>query len=516
MSFTIPNAAAATVVDQAEVDSVDFDLLVAGFTKFGVFQGVVASPGTGLAVDVTAGLVSVGGREVTFSANSVTLSAADPSDPRFDLISVDVDGNLTATAGTVSNEPAFPSAPLDETVIAAVYVAAGATSLSPGHIVDKRIILPQGPPVFVGDYGLVGDGVADDGPAVRSAAAVADAGHRKLIFPSAPIRFGSVVTDADGHDVCLPINSARVWVEGQGRGSGRSGAVGSHASTELIIDVACDYGVKFRSASGTPDWRGGGITGLHIVDATGSRVDDALLAVMALNDFAIDHVSLSGARKDSGARAFQILHPTNGQPTQYGRVWNMDVWDCYNGIWLASNAGGTPVAPDWKFMACQIQAQADSGGPVDAGSIGVYVNSNAFHLLFSEVQNFDTGVVIDQANGRGKHIEIKSVHFEVESSAPANSYEAAVEIISHTSAVNSQILLADCENPSPGKYSSLTASGSVIKATGTPGNIDNTRLRSWRIRDSSSTPWITSGNASNFIAGTGFQLEIDNPASVTI
>lgn len=382
--------------------------------------------------------------------------------------------------------------------------------------------LYSGMPVYdlrKGEYGVVADGVTDDGPAIRAAITAAEAaGYGRLILPAGPIRIASTETDANGDTCGLAIQSSRIELVGQGRGSGRSGSVdGDKGVTTLVIDVACEHGVMMKSSNGNPDWRGGGIKELHIQDG-GNFVTNDILGIQGLLDFRIYDVSLAGARA-TNAKGLRVFPSNNGEPTQYGRSYNLDIWDCFHGAWFESNAGGNPVAPDWKMIFTQIQAQANAAGPVDAGSIGLYVNSNAFHYIYGEIQNFDTGVVIDQANGRGKHIEICATHFEMEASAPGNSYTAAIEIRSHTSPISSNILIADCECPSPGKYETTGSapSGAIIKVTGTPANVDGTRIRDWRIRDfGGANAWITPTNATSFIDGGGtFDCEIYAPTATT-
>ena len=63
MAFTIPNHADANSPFQAEPDSVDFDILAAGYSGSGVISGcAVTAQGTpNMTVAVAAGIVSVAG-----------------------------------------------------------------------------------------------------------------------------------------------------------------------------------------------------------------------------------------------------------------------------------------------------------------------------------------------------------------------------------------------------------------------------------------------------------------------
>jgi hypothetical protein len=64
MAFRIPNYGDAAYADQAEPDSVDFDILAAGHAIYGVKTGcAVSAQGTpDMTVAVAAGTVYVGGR----------------------------------------------------------------------------------------------------------------------------------------------------------------------------------------------------------------------------------------------------------------------------------------------------------------------------------------------------------------------------------------------------------------------------------------------------------------------
>src|SRR5215471_3568481 len=145
-AFTIPNAASAEDPTQAQVDSRDFgDMLVQGFQQTGVVSGcAVTAQGTpNMTVAVAAGTVMIGGVNATVAGGNVTITAADPTNARFDLICVDSGGTKSAVAGSPSANPIFPD-PAGKVVIAAVRVPAAASSINAAKIVDKRVIIVAG------------------------------------------------------------------------------------------------------------------------------------------------------------------------------------------------------------------------------------------------------------------------------------------------------------------------------------------------------------------------------------
>lgn len=123
----------------------------------GVFPSVGAmavSPGSGLAVTVAAGyccvpaLSALNGGYVfgAMTSQSLTLSAADPTNPRIDLVTALVtDTGTSASAcslgivtGTPSPSPSAPSITPPGIVLAAVQVGAGVASLTTANITDER------------------------------------------------------------------------------------------------------------------------------------------------------------------------------------------------------------------------------------------------------------------------------------------------------------------------------------------------------------------------------------------
>lgn len=187
MAYKIPNYSDATYSEQAEPDSVDFDILAAGHAIYGVKTGcAVSAQGTpDMTVAVAVGTVYIGGRPVAVTAGNVTITTADGSNPRIDLITVDTAGTKAAVAGTPSSNPVCPAIPASKTALAAVYVPSGVTAITSGMITDKRIFCRQLDRRFnVLDYGAVGDGTTDDTVAVAAAAAAAAVAFSCAYIPS--------------------------------------------------------------------------------------------------------------------------------------------------------------------------------------------------------------------------------------------------------------------------------------------------------------------------------------------
>ena len=162
MAFTIPNQSDAGTSSQAEVDAVDFGILVAAYNGTGVVTGgAVTAQGTpDMTVAVAAGTVLINGLHYTISAGNGTISTADSSNPRFDLITINTSGAIVVTAGTAASNPVFPAIPADDAVLAAVHVPAGDTAIATAQITDKRVIVKNASAAGTGDDVLMrlGDG----------------------------------------------------------------------------------------------------------------------------------------------------------------------------------------------------------------------------------------------------------------------------------------------------------------------------------------------------------------------
>lgn len=153
MGFTIYNDTGAGVnaaplsEPQARPDKVDIDILAAGFNGSNVLSGCAVTPhssGASLNIDVAAGTVYIGGTKTAVSAQAnKTIAAADATNPRRDLISVNSSGTVVVTTGTAAATPCLPAIPATSVVIAVVDVPAAATSITANNITDKRVIIPR-------------------------------------------------------------------------------------------------------------------------------------------------------------------------------------------------------------------------------------------------------------------------------------------------------------------------------------------------------------------------------------
>lgn len=145
MPFDIPDNDVATHADQSRWMSTDIDILVAGLAGVGVVSGcgVTAQGSPDMTVAIAAGtiLIASGGQVAVTSGNG-TITAADATNPRIDLVSASDTGTKTVTAGTANATPKPPDLPSGHVGLAMVYVPASDTTIATNQITDKRVVLP--------------------------------------------------------------------------------------------------------------------------------------------------------------------------------------------------------------------------------------------------------------------------------------------------------------------------------------------------------------------------------------
>lgn len=143
-----------TVKDQGEGDndiqSILFqeylEVLVEGVSgKNCVLSGLAVTGGADMTPAVAKGAVLSNGVLFAVAAADVTITAADGTNPRIDLIVVNSSGALAVRAGTPAAAPKPPARTANDVVIAAVYVPASDTAIATTQITDMRMLRENGP-----------------------------------------------------------------------------------------------------------------------------------------------------------------------------------------------------------------------------------------------------------------------------------------------------------------------------------------------------------------------------------
>ena len=169
MAYIIPNATDTTsgnkyaVLDQAEPDSIDFEIL--GNDKTGVISGCAVTPtiaGSNSAVSVAGGVVVLNNVVYTVTEDTFVTIPQPPNESlkaRFDLVVARLTGSVMVLTGLYGTEsvanPTHPKSssrlvstievpvlsyfnPATDVVLASVYRAQGIPAILASHIVDKR------------------------------------------------------------------------------------------------------------------------------------------------------------------------------------------------------------------------------------------------------------------------------------------------------------------------------------------------------------------------------------------
>lgn len=128
----------------ASFDEVDWQQMFSGLFHDGVIKGAlnqfaVTAPG-GMQVAVDTGRAVINGTFLSSSASTtLSIAAADPTNPRIDLVIASIDftgrtGAIQVLTGTPAPSPAPPNTTTGQLPLAQVAVAAGASGIISGNI----------------------------------------------------------------------------------------------------------------------------------------------------------------------------------------------------------------------------------------------------------------------------------------------------------------------------------------------------------------------------------------------
>ena len=144
--LTIPDKGEGDSNIQSVLYQEIIDVLLEGVNgKNCVLSGLAMTGGADMTPDVAKGAVLSNGVLYAVAASTVTISAADATNPRLDLVVVNSSGSLAVRTGTPSATPKPPARTANDVVIAQIYVAANDTSIGSGSIQDLRVMRENGP-----------------------------------------------------------------------------------------------------------------------------------------------------------------------------------------------------------------------------------------------------------------------------------------------------------------------------------------------------------------------------------
>lgn len=138
--WTIPDKGEADNDLQSILFQEDLEVIIAGIAGVDcVLSGLAVTGGADMTPAVAKGAVLSNRVMFAVAAADVTISAADGTNPRIDLIVVTSAGALAVRAGTPAAAPKPPARTANDVVIASVYVPANDTSIETTKITDRRV-----------------------------------------------------------------------------------------------------------------------------------------------------------------------------------------------------------------------------------------------------------------------------------------------------------------------------------------------------------------------------------------
>ena len=148
MPFTLPDKGEPTSNIQAILFQEYLDALVAGIQGIDcVLSGLVVTTNSNMVPSVAKGAVLSNNAMFAVAAGTATVTAADATNPRIDLIVITNAGAIAVRAGTAAAAPKPPARSANDVVIAAVYVAPSDTVIAAGDLTDLRVF--HSPPVLL-------------------------------------------------------------------------------------------------------------------------------------------------------------------------------------------------------------------------------------------------------------------------------------------------------------------------------------------------------------------------------
>jgi hypothetical protein len=144
MAWTIPDDGEGDNTIQSRLFQEYLDVLVAGISGVDcVLSGCAITGGADMTPAVAKGAVLSNGTLFAVAAGDVTISAADGSNPRLDLIVVNSAGTKAVRTGTAAVNPKPAARSANDVVLGVVYVPAADTSIETTKIVDMRVFPPS-------------------------------------------------------------------------------------------------------------------------------------------------------------------------------------------------------------------------------------------------------------------------------------------------------------------------------------------------------------------------------------
>ena len=200
MSLTIPDQDEPESIIQSLLFQETLEIIVDAIDGLNcVLSGcAVTAQGTpDMTVAVAKGAVLTNGVLKPVTAGNVTVTAADATNPRIDLIVVNSSGTKACRAGTAAAAPKPPARTANDVVIAQVYVPAAATTITTARITDRRMTRTRGPIL------LYKTTTAETTNTSASAVHILDKTNSGVVIPSGLLAAGKILRCRIGGDMLM-------------------------------------------------------------------------------------------------------------------------------------------------------------------------------------------------------------------------------------------------------------------------------------------------------------------------
>jgi hypothetical protein len=149
MAWTLPDDGEGDSTIQSILFQEYMDVLVAGINGIDcVLSGCAVTGSAGMTPAVAKGGVLSNGTMFAVAAANATITAADATNPRIDLIVITSAGAIAVRAGTAAAAPKPAAKTANDVVLAAVYVPENDTAIATSQCIDMRVLRQQGPIVI--------------------------------------------------------------------------------------------------------------------------------------------------------------------------------------------------------------------------------------------------------------------------------------------------------------------------------------------------------------------------------
>lgn len=143
MPFTLPDKGEGANDVQSILFQEYLDVIIAALGRTDIVLSgcaVTAQGSPDMTVAVAVGTVMSNNLPLAVAAGNVTITAADGTNPRLDLVVVNSSGTKAARAGTAAANPKPPARSANDVVLAVVYIPASDTTIGANQITDLRVI----------------------------------------------------------------------------------------------------------------------------------------------------------------------------------------------------------------------------------------------------------------------------------------------------------------------------------------------------------------------------------------